>query len=239
MALGLGLLSVLLWRLPAVGWLLYPFQLLNTFVHELSHGIAATVTGGDFRRFVVRPDLSGTAWSAGGVGWIVVSAGYLGSAVVGGVLTVLSGRGVSARLVLWGLGLGLGLMCLLFVSNFFGVVAGLLTAAALCAAGRLLPKLWADTLLLLLAVQMMLNSLDSLFDLFQLSAAAPGAVTDAQIMSRATGVPAVVWALRWSLVALAILGSSLCFAYRRPPLPSDQETPSQPRRNVVDEAQRL
>ena len=234
MALGLGLLSVLLWRLPGVGWLLYPFQLLNTFVHELGHGIAATITGGDFRRFVVRADLSGEAVSAGGVRWIVGSAGYLGSAIVGGALTVLSARGVPARLVLFGLGLALGLLCLLFVGNLFGVVAGLLTAATLAAAGRWLRGLWADSLLLLLAVQMMLNSLDSLLDLLQLSTAAPEALTDARIMASATGIPAIVWAVLWSVVALAILWSSLRFAYRRPPSPPDRQPAP---RNVGEKTQ--
>lgn len=218
-ALGLGLVSVLLWRLPAVGWLLFPFQLFNTFVHELSHGVAAIATGGSFRRFVVNPDLSGTAWSAGGVRWVVGSAGYVGSALFGGLLTILSARGVPARSVLFWLGVILGGTSLLFVRNLFGVTAGLLIAAALGLAGRRLPKLWADSLLLLLAVQMMLNALDSLLDLVQASTAAPDAVTDAQIMAMLTGVPAVVWALLWSGIAITILWQSLRIAYRRPPPP--------------------
>jgi len=80
-----------------------------------------------------------------------------------------------------------------------------------------LSRWWADGLLLLLAVQMMLNSIDSLFDLTTLATAAPNVLTDAQIMARTTGVPAVIWAVLWSIVALAILAGSLLVAYRRPP----------------------
>ena len=221
LALVVGLLAVVLWRLPAFEWPLYPFRLFNTFVHELSHGLAAVATGGSFRRFVVHADLSGTAWSAGGIQWIVTSAGYIGSAAFGGLLAILSARGVSAKAVLGGLGLALGLLCVLFVGNAFGIVAGLGIAAALVLAGRWLQPRWADGLLLFLAVQMMLNGVESLFELFQLATTVPRAETDAQIMARATGVPALVWAVLWSMIALVTLGSALRFAYRRPPRPAD------------------
>ena len=217
--LALGIISMLLWRLPGFEWLLYPFRLFNTFVHELSHGLAAVATGGSFRRFMVHADLTGTAWSAGGIRWIVSSAGYIGSALFGGLLTILSARGVSARAVLFGLGLALGGMCILWVTNAFGVIAGLLLAGALCLAGRQLPKLWADTLLLLLAVQMMLNGLESVLDLVIISRVAPSLTTDAQIMAQYTGVPALVWAMLWSVIAVVILVLSLRVAYRRPPTP--------------------
>ncbi|PIV32542.1 MAG: peptidase M50, partial [Lysobacterales bacterium CG02_land_8_20_14_3_00_62_12] len=50
-----------LWQVPWLGWLVFPFRLFGTFVHELSHGLAAVLTGGDFVRFTVHPDLSGRA----------------------------------------------------------------------------------------------------------------------------------------------------------------------------------
>jgi hypothetical protein len=44
---------------------------------------SAVITGGAFRRFEINPDLSGVAFSAGGVAWIISSAGYVGSALFG------------------------------------------------------------------------------------------------------------------------------------------------------------
>lgn len=219
LVLGLALTTIIAWRLPVVGWLLYPFQVYGTFVHELSHGVAAVLTGGSFRRFVVNPDLSGTALSAGGIGWIVTSAGYIGSAIFGGILTLLSASNIPARRVLAGLGLTLGVLSLLFVRNLFGLAAGIVLAASLLAAGWRLRESWADGLLLLLAVQMMLNALDSVFDLVQLSAASGATRTDAQIMAQATGIPAIVWAGLWTVVSLVILLASLRVAYRRTPSP--------------------
>lgn len=70
----------------------YPFRLLTTLVHELGHGLAAIVTGGDFLRFVVFPDGSGLAYTAGGWRLIVIPAGYLGAAAFGALLIVAGRR---------------------------------------------------------------------------------------------------------------------------------------------------
>lgn len=220
--LGLGLLTVTLWRVPLFGLLFYPFQLFNTFVHELSHGLAAILTGGEFRRFSVEPDLSGLAWSAGGIRWIITSAGYVGSAIFGAVLVIVAGWGWSARVVLSALGLILGLLCLVFVRNLFGLGAGIVLAALLFFAGRRLSEFWADGLLLLLAVQMMLNALDSVLDVVWLSTYRAGVRTDAQIMQDMTGLPAIFWALVWALISLCILVFALAIAYRRAPAQAPQ-----------------
>lgn len=225
LVLTLGLISVILWRAPYVGMLFYPFQLFGTFIHELCHGLAAIATGGAFRRFAVNPDLSGVALSAGGIRWIIVSAGYVGSALFGGLLVILSAWGVSARGTLFWLGVTLGLLCLLFVRNLFGIVAGLALAAALIGAGRWLNARWADGLLLFLAVQMMLNALNSLFDLVQISTSMSGVPTDAAIMAQATGIPAVFWALLWTAISIVCLVGSLRLAYRRTPAPLQAQAP--------------
>lgn len=221
---GLALALVLLGSVPILGWAIYPFSVFGTFVHELSHGLAAILTGGQFQRFAVNPDLSGSALSAGGALWVIASAGYIGSALFGGLLAIISARGVPARKVLLWLGVILGILCLLFVRNFFGVVTGLGLAATLIFAGRRLGALWADGLLLLLAVQMMLGSLNSLLDLLQLSVFSR-TTTDAALMAQATGIPAAFWALLWTAISGVILFFALRIAYRRPPAPITEELP--------------
>jgi len=37
----IALALIVLWQVPWLGWLAYPFRLFGTFVHELSHGLAA------------------------------------------------------------------------------------------------------------------------------------------------------------------------------------------------------
>lgn len=210
----LGLLLLLLWRVPGLGWLVYPFRLFGTFVHELSHGLAAFATGGAFDRFVVRSDLSGLAWSAGGTRWIVASAGYVGSAVFGALLLLL-GRLLPARSLLLLLGVALALLCAFFVRNAFGALAGLGLAATLMLAAVYLRGVWSEGLLLVLALQLMLDGFSSVIDLFWLSAR--GDVhTDANTLAQLTGVPAPAWAVLWGLFAAAVALAALRLAYRGP-----------------------
>lgn len=211
---GLTLALLVLWLIPGVGLVVYPFRLFGTFVHEISHGLAALATGGDFHRFTVSPDLSGLAWSAGGWRWVISSAGYIGSAVFGGVLILLAARGVTARVLLTALGLALGLLCLLFVRNLFGIATGLALAAAMVLAGYRLRPPWSDMMLLVLALQLVLDGFNSLFTLLRLSAGST-VQTDALSMAQATGIPAVAWTVIWAGISLAMLFVTLRLAYRR------------------------
>lgn len=211
---GLALVLLVVWQIPFFGMAVYPFRLFGTFVHELSHGLSALATGGHFERFTVSADLSGLAWSSGGVRFVIASAGYVGSAIFGGVIILLASRGIAARALLTGLGIVLGLLCLLFVRNLFGIVSGLALAAVLVLAGRRLRSPWSDVLLLVLALQLVLDGFNSLFTVLRLSAAT-NVQTDALSMAQATGIPAVVWAVVWTALSLAILFGTLRLAYRR------------------------
>ncbi len=208
-----AVLSVLLWRVPVIGWVFYPFHLFGTFVHEIAHGLAAILTGGEFSRFVVNPDRSGVAWSAGGVPWIITSAGYVGCTLFGGILIILAGRNVSSNHVLTFLGILLGILCLVFVRNLFGIFAGLVIAGLLFAAGYYLQANWANWLLLFLAVQVLLDAINSLFDLVRISSRS-NILTDAQIMQNLTGLPAPIWAVFWTMLSFVVLVGALTLAYR-------------------------
>ncbi len=211
--LGTGVLVFLLGYLPYGETIVYPLRLLGTFVHELSHGFAALATGGDFQRFTVSADLSGLAWSAGGIRVIVSSAGYIGSAVFGGVLVLAATRGVPARGLLGVLGVALAVLCLLFVRNGFGIFSGLVLAAALIAAAWRLRAPWSDGVLMVIALQLILDGYQNLFFLIRISGR-EHARTDALNMAEATGIPAVVWAVAWALISTAILALVLRWAFK-------------------------
>ena len=213
----LAFISGLLWNIPIIKLLFYPFRILNVFIHELSHGFVAAMTGGEFRRFVVNLEISGTAYRVGGVTFFVAQAGYLGTALVGAFLMLLTTANIPARVVLLGLGLFLGLLCLLCVANCFGIVAGWTLAGLLLFAGSQLDDESAAPILLFLVVQMSLAAVQSLFELIQYPKYK--GLTDAEKMEAITAVPAVFWALLWCAIAIAILLWSVTVAYRDLPLP--------------------
>ncbi len=211
----LGLLILLAWQVPWLNILVYPFRLFGTFVHELSHGLAAILTGGRFHRFAVETDLSGVAWSAGGIRVIVSSAGYLGSAMAGGILILLYQRMLSSRVLLILLGATLAILCVLFVRNLFGIVSGLGLASLLLLAGFRLPSSWRDLLLMTLALQLILDGYNSLFTVLSLSTDS-ATHTDAHTMAQLTLVPASIWVLLWMSLSTLVLYYVLRWSYPVP-----------------------
>jgi hypothetical protein len=91
------LASLLLWNLPFGGVLLYPFKLLATWLHELSHGLAMLVTGTGVDSVDIYRDTSGLARSSGPQGPIarpiIAAAGYMGTSLWGAVMLVVTPNG--------------------------------------------------------------------------------------------------------------------------------------------------
>jgi hypothetical protein len=71
-------------------FLLYPFMIFSTWVHEMCHGMAAVLVGGQIASLHIYADGSGLAFTCtSGEAWkrvFVASAGYAGTALVGGIL---------------------------------------------------------------------------------------------------------------------------------------------------------
>mgnify|MGYP001954922468 CR=1 FL=1 len=74
-----------LWTTPV----LIPLKILIVFLHELSHAVTAVATGGDIISISVSPHQGGEAWTRGGSRFLTLSAGYLGSLLIGvGILWI-------------------------------------------------------------------------------------------------------------------------------------------------------
>ena len=93
-------LTVALWFVPVASSVLYPLRLFVTFIHEGSHALAATLTGGSAQQIVVQPDASGYTLTAGGWPIIIVMAGYLGATAYGALMLTLARRPKAARAIL-------------------------------------------------------------------------------------------------------------------------------------------
>ena len=206
--LGACALTVALWFVPVASFALYPLRLFVTFIHEGSHAVAATLTGGTAYRIEIQPDASGDTLTAGGWGIVIVMAGYLGATAYGAALLALARRPGSARVVLAVSGLIVALLDLLLVRNPFGFGWGLAIAAGLLLAARRLPARAAEWAAAFLGVQCVVNALYDLKTLVGLSVPG-GPVSDAVLMSQIIPLPPVVWAVLWSGGGLAILFAAL------------------------------
>lgn len=76
----------ILWHIPFLSWILYPFKLLTVGFHEGSHAIAGLLTCARIYSMELDPDEGGATRMSGGVPWITLPAGYLGSSLIGAAL---------------------------------------------------------------------------------------------------------------------------------------------------------
>lgn len=74
------------WHSPAI----QPVKLMVVLFHEMSHGIVALASGGRVLNIAITADEGGWCESDGGVTVLIVSAGYLGSMLTGGLMLYLS-----------------------------------------------------------------------------------------------------------------------------------------------------
>lgn len=85
-----SLVTLILSLLPFAKVITYPFLIFSTFIHESSHALAAVLTSGDVKSLTIHWDGSGTTYTRGGISAVIASAGYVGTALFGGLLLVLS-----------------------------------------------------------------------------------------------------------------------------------------------------
>ncbi|KAB2011963.1 hypothetical protein ES319_D09G056100v1 [Gossypium barbadense] len=78
--------------------LLRPFKLVTVFLHEASHAIACKLTCGHVEGIQVHADEGGTTQTRGGIYWLILPAGYLGSSFWGMVLILASTNLLTARI---------------------------------------------------------------------------------------------------------------------------------------------
>ncbi len=214
-----AVLALVLSHLPGLDVLIYPFKLFGTFVHEWSHALVALATGGHVVALQINPDLSGEEWSAGGMGLLIDSAGYIGVAVAGSALLLaplrrakrtLTGIGAAALLLPLAGAVLLGATFTLTTWFWSAIFAAIALAVGLRAAPRL-ARLFQQ----FLAVELCLTALDALRQLIWLALNAPRVPTDATIAAAATGIPAPLWAVVWSVLALIAVGLAVVRVVRR------------------------
>jgi Peptidase M50B-like len=225
------LASLLLWNLPFGGVLLYPFKLLATWFHELSHALMMVLTGTGVKRVVFFRDTSGMAYSSELQGPfvrpIIAAAGYMGTSLWGALLLVVTPTGRAARIALLVLA---GLLCataLLVIEpaegDPFGPLATAGIGAASAAVAIVVPPRWRVAVAHFVAAQLCVNALLDIRVLLrpmQLVNGAPVMASDAHSMASATfGThdrwAVWFWAITWLVWSLIVLFVALRVSGRR------------------------
>ncbi len=180
---------------------LYPLKLLVVFFHELSHGFAAMLTGGEIVDIELNSSLGGRCVTRGGNRFVVLTAGYLGSLLWGGLILLMSARTRWDSSLVATLGLLLVLVTVWLIRPWFGfgfwfcggVGVTLLALAAWTPAvvSRLLLRVVGLTSVIYAPLDIKSDVLDR-----------PELRSDAAMLAEITGLPTIFWGIVWCLVAL-------------------------------------
>jgi hypothetical protein len=194
---------LLLWNTAFIS----PLKILVVFFHELSHGIAAVISGGRIMRIEISILEGGLTYTAGGNHFLIASAGYIGSMLWGASL-ILSARFVRRpQIVTFFLGLLILLTGLVFVRPFFsfGMLFCLLSGALLLfLAGRSSPRSH-DLLLKVIGItSCMYAILDIKSDVLD----RPHMHSDAVTLQQLTLIPSIIWGILW--IAISIVCTWFC-----------------------------
>lgn len=187
---------LLLWNTPLV----YPVKIFTVFLHELSHGLAAVLTGGRIVSLKVTADQGGLATTAGGWPVAIASAGYLGSMLFGGVILLAASRSRADKLISLFIALTVAAVTVLFVRNLFGLVFGLAFAGAMAALGQWGGAALNDFVLRLLGLTSILYAV---IDIYSDLIVRTVPCSDAAAMSKILFGPPAMWGAFWLLLALA------------------------------------
>jgi hypothetical protein len=209
-------ITVALWFIPFAWIVTYPFRIFVTLIHETGHALATLATFGSVNRIQLAWNGSGLTETAGGVRLLISSAGYLSTTIFGAALLLVLRRARNARAAALTTAILVLAVTLFFGGNLLAWLAGLVLGfGILFLALKAKPRI-VHFFMSFLAIQLVLNASFDLLNLMYLSAFEPARLTDAQNMSSATGgfVPAIVWAIGWSLISVLILAVTLVIYYR-------------------------
>jgi hypothetical protein len=181
-----------------------PLNWLETYFHEISHGIAALLTGGDIIRIQLFSSGAGECTTRGGIGFLITFFGYAGATVWGWLIFKLANSHQRVAQVFSAL-----MIVLLLVSIILWAHGDILTIFIIACLAimfvftiKMRRLYYLQILLKFFGLSILLNSLFSPTFLFDGRDFGDGAA-----LSSMTMVPEVVWVVTWCALAIAALYS--------------------------------
>ena len=187
--------AVIIHQLPLIS---IPFKWLESYFHEISHGLAAILTGGGIVQIQLFPNGAGLCTTRGGLSFVISFMGYAGATVWG--MMIYSIASVHHRMAQ----AFSALLILLIVCSVVFWVRDILTFVIVSFLFVLfilhfkLKKLHHLQLILqLTGILVLLNSIFS--PLYLIDGRALG---DGQALANVTFIPEIVWVAIWFLLAI-------------------------------------
>ena len=192
----------ILWNVPYLRMILWPFKMLVIAFHEFGHASTAILTGGKVKSISLDPNEGGVTHLSGGISAITLPAGYLGSSIIGAVLT-LCGFNINASKIV---SIALGVCFLLTL--WWGKRDWLTILTILLAVG-LLVACWfinhAEALRFVVLFIGVMSSLYSGWDICDDLILRKVNSSDAAVFAKRYGGSSRCWGVIWSIISVMFM----------------------------------
>ncbi|GAA5823205.1 hypothetical protein JCM11251_007523 [Rhodosporidiobolus azoricus] len=196
----------ILWNVPYVHWVLYPWKMLVIAFHEFSHAAAGCCTGAKVKSITLDPREGGCTMMAGGVGAVTLPAGYLGSSLVGALLVFCGFDVVASKVASIVVGVCFLLTLWWGKKDWLTIVTILLATGFIVACWFIAHGAALRFYLLFLGV---MNSLYSLYDICDDLIFRKVNESDASVFAKRYGGSSVCWGVVWLIISLALLACAI------------------------------
>ncbi|CAG8919553.1 unnamed protein product [Penicillium salamii] len=177
----------ILWNVPYVRWVLWPFKMLVIAFHEFGHAITACCTGGKVKSISLDPHEGGVTHMQGGMSAVTLPAGYLGSSIIGALLIFAGFDIVASKVASIVLG-----VC--FLLTLWWARRDWLTIMTVLLAVGLLVACWfiahGEALRWVVCDDLILRKVNS---------------SDASVFAKKYGGSSQCWGVIWSLISLGFM----------------------------------
>ena len=194
-----------LWTTPVI----IPLKILIVFLHELSHAGMTVLTGGDVVSLSVSANQGGEVLSRGGNRFLILTAGYLGSLMIGLALLIGAMRTNADRGIMGLFGGLMILVAVLYVRDQFAIAFCIGTGIAMLLAAKILPRDINDLILRVIGLTSMIYVP---YDIFSDTIARSSLRSDARMLAEEFGGATILWGGSWLVISLVVIGFALRYA---------------------------
>ena len=210
----------LIWQLPSLGIIRYPFILLGTWFHEMSHGLTSIFLGGSFHHLEIYETGGGVAYTSQDIeGFIpyrvrralVAAGGLMGPCVFGAGLIIASAKPNRSVWFLRGLIILIVASILIWIRSLIGTaILSLIVLILIIISSRKSKKL-AQWTLLFLGIQCTFSTYLQLNYLFTGTFVRNGQVSTSDTQVIAESLFGTYWF--WAIIIICISISILLRSY--------------------------
>ena len=175
-------------------YVMFPIKLFVVLLHEISHGIAAVLTGGAIKGINISLKLGGHCITRGGNEFIIASSGYLGSLLLGSALFITSYDYKLSKLICTLFAASFIIITASFITSNIGIIFTLLISAFLIISPRFFKAEIHTFLIRLIGILSAFYVFVDIKDDLLLNTTR---ITDATSLEIATNISSTVWGLLW------------------------------------------